>query len=82
MTTMAQSLQQLQTAIAAIGTAVDNDAAQDQLVIAAIQTLIARIEASDGAKDFTNEVAALAAAASTLATSNASIQVELDKVVP
>lgn len=76
---MAATLQDLQAAITAIGQAIDADAAQDQLVIAAIEALIAKINASTSAPDFTNEVAALSAAVANLGTSNAGIQTELDK---
>lgn len=79
---MSASLQELQDAITAVGTAVTADAAQDQLVIAAIEALIAKINASPAAPDFTNEVSALSAAVTSLQGSNASIQAELDKTTP
>lgn len=76
---MAQTLADLQAAITAVADAVAADAAQDQLVIAAIEALIAKINASPAAPDFSNEVAALAGAVAALQGSNTSIQTELDK---
>lgn len=76
---MAQTLTDLQAAITAVAEAVAADAAQDQLVIAAIEALIAKINASPAAPDFTNEVAALGAAVSALVSSNTGITTELDK---
>jgi hypothetical protein len=77
---MAQTLEDLQAAIVAVADAVAADASQDQLVIAAIETLIAKIGTSPAAADFTNEVAALGAALANLTGSNAGIQTELDRV--
>lgn len=76
---MSQTLADLQAAIVAVGDAVAADAAQDQLVITAIEALIAKINASPVAQDFSNEVQALAAAVTSLQGSNTSIQTELDK---
>ena len=76
---MAATLEELQAAITAVSDAINQDAAQDQLVIAAIEALIAKINASPAAPDFTNEVAALGAAVGILTTSNQGIQAELDK---
>jgi hypothetical protein len=73
---MVQTLADLQAAITAIGDAVNADAAQDQLVINAIEALIAKIGTNP---DYTNEVAALGAAVGILTNSNAGIQTELDK---
>lgn len=77
---MAQTEQDLQDAITAVGQAISEDAEQDQLVITAIEALIAKISASPAALDFTSEVSALAEAAATLHSSNAKVKTELDKV--
>lgn len=76
---MSATLQDLQDAITAVGVAVAADATQDQGVITAIEALIAKINASPAAPDFSNEVAALSAVISTLQSSNATVQAELDK---
>lgn len=76
---MAQSLADLQAAITAVSDAVAADAAQDQMVIAAIEALIAKINESPAAQDFTNEVAALSGIVTTLQSSNEAIKTELDK---
>lgn len=78
---MAQTLADLQAAITAVADAVAADAAQDQLVITAIEALIAKINANPAAPDFSNEVAALSAAVASLTASNTGIQAELDKTV-
>lgn len=80
LTNMALSLQDLRDAITAVGVAVDQDAAQDQLVIAAIEKLIKKIEENPNAQDFTTEVAALSAVINVLKNSNTGVQTELDKV--
>lgn len=76
---MASTLADLQAAITAVADAVAEDAAQDQLVITAIEALIAKINTAPNASDFTNEVSALTGAVSSLKGSNAGIQTELDK---
>lgn len=76
---MAATLVELQAAITAVGEAAAADAAQDQLVIAAIEALIAKLNATPQAADFSAEVQALAGVVSSLQGSNANIQAELDK---
>jgi hypothetical protein len=76
---MAATLEELQSAITAVTDAINADAAQDQLVITAIEALIAKINASPAAPDYTNEVAALGAAVGILTSSNQGIQTELNK---
>ena len=76
---MAKTLEDLTAAIAAIADAVDKDAAQDQLVISAIEKLIEKINSLPNATDFTDQVSALEAAVGILTASNQGIQTEIDK---
>ena len=78
---MASTQQDLKDAITAIAAAVDKDVAQDEKVVEAINALIAKIEAS-GNTDFTEEVAALAAASTKLGSDNDAVQAAIDKAVP
>lgn len=76
---MSATLQDLQDAITAVGVAVAADATQDQAVITVIEALIAKLNSLPAAADYTNEVAALSSVISTLQSSNATVQAELDK---
>ena len=75
---MAQTLEDLQAAIAALGEAAAADAAQDTVVISTLQAILAKIQKNP---DFTNEVSAISSAISSLTGANAAIQTELDKAV-
>lgn len=76
---MAATQQELQAAITALVQAIADDKTQDQKVITIIETLIAKIQASPAAPDFTQEITALSEAITSLGTSNAAVQTELDK---
>lgn len=77
--TMAATQQELKDAITSLGIAVQADSDQDQLVITKIEDLIKKIKDSPSAPDFTQEVAALSAAITSLQGSNDKIKTELDK---
>lgn len=80
---MAQTLQDLQDAIAAVSEAVAADAEQDKAVIALIEKILAKQNENPGQPvDFTPFVSALSDAVASLKGSNDSIQTEINKANP
>lgn len=78
---MAQSIEDLNAAITAIGEAVAADVAQDVKVVEAINALKAKIDAL-GNPDLSAQVQALATIAGSLSGDNAAVQAAIDAAVP